>query len=353
MDVWDCALGFMDAQMLLTGEELGVFDLLDGAPRSTPEIAADLGLREDPAERLLTALCALGFLERRPDGRFANGPEAAERLVRGRPGYVGAMFHHLREDLYPVWAYLKEALSDGAPQWRRAFGAGLTPTERMYSDPDSLRAFLEGMHAITYQAGAEFAAQTPELNGIRSMVDIGGASGAFLISLSQIFPRLRGLVFDLPAVGPVAAEFFDRYGVGDRLRFHAGDFWEDPIPAGADAYSLGFILHDWDMEGGSRLLGKIAEAARPGGWLIIGENLLNDDRTGPLHVARMDLNILVAARGRERTARDYADWIGRFGFALRRIQPTSMGKSFLIARRAGSRADTGQSPTAASGSSPI
>jgi hypothetical protein len=42
---------------------------------------------------------------------------------------------------------------------------------------------------------------------------------------------------------------------------------------------------------------------------------------------------LVAARGRERTAREYADWIAEFGFDLQRIYPTSWGKHFLIARR--------------------
>jgi DNA-binding IclR family transcriptional regulator len=79
VDLWDCALGFMDAQALLTADELGVFDALATGPRTVPELAAELGLPEDPALRLLTALCALGILERHSDsGRYANGPEAAE-----------------------------------------------------------------------------------------------------------------------------------------------------------------------------------------------------------------------------------------------------------------------------------
>lgn len=333
VDLWNCALGFMDAQVLLTAEKIGVFDALDDGPRTAAEIAGVVGLPEEPADRLLTALCALGFLERQPDGRFANGPEAAEKLVRGKPAYVGAMFRHIQEDLYPVWRYLPEALIDGNAQWSRAFGLQPAPTEQMYSDQGRLLAFLEGMHAITYQAGTEFSAQAPELNGVGHLVDVGGAGGAFLISLAQNFPSLHGTVFDLPAVEPVAKEYFRRYELADRLSFHGGDFWADPLPAGADCYSLGFILHDWDMEGGSHILAKIAEAARPGSLLIIGEYLLNDDRTGPLHVARMDLNMLIAARGKERTAREYAAWIGALGFELQRIQPTSMGKHFLIARR--------------------
>lgn len=84
--------------------------------------------------------------------------------------------------------------------------------------------------------------------------------------------------------------------------------------------------------GGSILLDKIAKVSRPGGLLLVGEFLLNDDRTGPLFVARQDLNMLVAARGRERSAPEYRDWLARHGFALERIYPVSSGKNYLVAR---------------------
>jgi acetylserotonin N-methyltransferase len=334
VDLWDCALGFMDAQVLLTADELGVFDALAAGPRTAPEVAAAVGLPGDSALRLLTALCALGILERRPDGRLANGPEAAEQLVRGRPGHIGALFRHVREDLYPVWSHLKEALVEGSPQWERAFGAGQPPrTARLFDDPDALRAFLDGMFPLAYRAGRAFARRAPEVAEIGEIVDVGGASGAFLIALAEASPRLRGVVFDLPPVRPIAEETIGRYGLSGRLRFRAGDFWGDPIPAGADAYSLGFVLHDWDPEGGSRILSKVAEATRPGGLLIVGEQLLDDDRTGPRWAARQDLNMLVATGGRERTAAEYAEWIARFGFRLERVQRTATSKDFLVARR--------------------
>jgi len=51
-------------------------------------------------------------------------------------------------------------------------------------------------------------------------------------------------------------------------------------------------------------------------------------------VARRDLNILVAARGRAWTAAEYGAWVHTCGFTLQRIYQTSTGKHFLIARRA-------------------
>jgi hypothetical protein len=333
MDVWDCALGFMDAQILLTAEELQLFRSLEAKPRTAAEVGVEIGLHPDAAQRLLTALSALGFVKHLPDGCYANSREASEQLVPGKPGYVGGMFPHLREDLYPVWRYCKEALLEQNAQWHRAFSTGPSPTEHMFVDERRLRDFLNGMHVITYQAGSEFAVQAPELHQVKSIVDVGGASGAFLIALAEAHPHLRGTVFDLPVVRRIAEDYLHRHYLSERLCFHPGDFWKDDLPQGADAYALGFILHDWDTAGGSVLLKKIADVAPPGGLLIVAEYLLDENKTGPWHVTRMDLNMLVAARGQERTAREYAEWISEFGFELQRIQPTSRGKNFLIARR--------------------
>src|SRR5687767_7270028 len=111
----------MDGQVLLTASERGVFDSLASGPRYTDEIAAATGVPEGSAERLLAALCALEIVKKLPDGRVANGPEAAEHLVRGRPGYIGALFHRVKYALYPTWQYFSEALTEQAPQWERAF----------------------------------------------------------------------------------------------------------------------------------------------------------------------------------------------------------------------------------------
>ncbi len=322
----------MDAQTLLIAEALGVFDTLAGEGATAEEVAAAADLPADSARRLLTALCALEFVEKHADGRLTNGPEAEEKLVRGKPGYIGRMFDHLREDLYPLWHHFEAALHEGEAQWERIAENGTPPNEEMYEDPEALRAFHKGMHAISFKAASQFAPCAQELGEVEHLVDIGGAGGAFLIALAQEYPQLHGTVFDLPPLQPVAEDFFGAYGLSGRLAFHAGDFWQDPVPEGADAYALGFILHDWDRAGGSILLQKVAEAARPGGLHIIGEYLLNDEKTGPRHVARQDLNMLVAARGRERSAEEYRTWIAQYGFEMERVQRTLHGKHFLIAR---------------------
>lgn len=176
--------------------------------------------------------------------------------------------------LYPAWGRLDAALEQMSPQCYESDGTN--QHETLFEDPQRLRDFLAGMHAITYESAA---------------------------------------------------------GVSDRVSTQAGNFWEDVLPAGADGYALGFILHDWDDGGGDRILDKIALASRRGAMLVVGEHLLAEDRTAPLFAVRQNLNMLVSARGRERSESEYRDWIGRHGFALRRTYPAPYGKHYMIAER--------------------
>jgi hypothetical protein len=49
------------------------------------------------------------------------------------------------------------------------------------------------------------AVYAPELAQLKTIVDVGGANGAFLIA--ERFPTLTGTVFDLPVVVPIAEDF--------------------------------------------------------------------------------------------------------------------------------------------------
>jgi hypothetical protein len=52
-------------------------------------------------------------------------------------------------------------------------------------------------------------------------------------------------------------------GVADRLTFHPGDFFADPLP-GADVIIMGHILHDWDLAQKRTLIAKAHAALPPG-----------------------------------------------------------------------------------------
>lgn len=51
-----------------------------------------------------------------------------------------------------------------------------------------------------------------------------------------------------------------------------------------------------------------------GGGLLIGERLLNEDKTGPKDAFLMSLNMLVTTEGKERTVMEYKQLLEKHGF---------------------------------------
>src|SRR5439155_20819420 len=95
------------------------------------------------------------------------------------------------------------------------------------------------------------------------------------------YANMKGAVFHLEQVVPLAKEVIARSKVRDRIEVVAGDFFADPLPAG-DIYGLGRILHDWPEEKIHKLLTRIYDRLSPGGAVLIMEKLIEEDRRGPV-----------------------------------------------------------------------
>jgi len=111
-------------------------------------------------------------------------------------------------------------------------------------------------------------------------------------------------------------------GVADRCELMAGDFFGD-LPAGADAYLLSRVLHDWADDDARRILGACRSAMPPGGRLLIVEALLPERAAEQPAVIRMDLYMLVLLGARERTEAQSCRLLSDSGFDVRRVVATA------------------------------
>jgi len=148
----------------------------------------------------------------------------------------------------------------------------------------------------------------------RTFIDIGAAQGGLPVQVALAHRHLTGGGFDLPVVGPIFEEYVASFGLGDRLRFQAGDFFTDPLPA-ADVLVMGHILHDWDLDGKRTLLHKVHATLEPGGALIVYEAIIDDERRRNAFGLLMSLNMLIETRGGfDYTGADCAGWMRQVGF---------------------------------------
>jgi hypothetical protein len=319
-------VGFWGAKTLLSAVELGLFSALAAAPADAETLRARLGLHPRGARDFFDALVALGVLER-TDGRYHNTPETALFLDRSKPSYLGGLFEMLNARLYRLWGGLTEALRTGKPQHEAAAGGSFF--DALYEDPDPgpLRVFMQGMTEANRLAAPAIARRFP-WERYRTFVDVGTAQGNLPVELARAHPHLTGVGLDVPAVRPLFEEYVAACGLAERLRFHAADFFADPLPP-ADVLILGLILEDWDLAQKRALLAKAYAALPAGGALLVYEPMIDEARRANAFALLQSLNMLLELPGGSTaTGAEVRGWLHEAGFretALHELGgPTSM-----------------------------
>lgn len=315
-------------QALAAAAELGLAEALT-EPADLDTLARVLECQPSSLVRLLRVLVGEGVLSEQPDGRYALTPmgrqlraDALGTLAR----FVGS------SSQWTPWTELTYAVRTGRSAFERVHGRPLF--EYLDEHPQEARLYDEAVDAFTSQQALALAA-LPVLDGVRTLVDVGGGRGTLLAELLRQRPELRGVLFDRADVVEAARARFEASGMHERCTFESGDFFE-AVPGGADVYVIKHVLHNWDDERAVTLLRRCAEVMPAAGRVFVVEAILlpGNRRDG----ARMfDLEMLVlTGGGRERSKPEFRRLLSRAGLRLDTTVRLSDGAWLMIGRRAGS-----------------
>ena len=109
-------------------------------------------------------------------------------------------------------------------------------------------------------------------------------------------------------------------GLAERTECSAADFFAT-VPAGADAYVLSRILHDWNDVDAERILSRCRDAMRPTSRLLIVEAILPERARDRPAAIRMDIHMMLLLGARERTEAEFETLLERAGFRMQRADP--------------------------------
>ncbi len=309
-------IGRWVSQSVTVAARLNIAELVASGPRTAADLAAATKTQPEALYRILRALASVGvFVETAPK-TFANTP-ISEALRPSAPNSMRNMALMLNDPWQlDNWSHLAECVATGksAPELQNAdlFAA-------IGADPAALATFQGAMSDMSRGASAAVLSAY-DFAGIGTLADVAGGHGTLLSEFMRATPGMKGMLYERPEVIRGAKDGPYLNGLESRMTLAAGDFFES-VPAGADAYMMKHILHDWSDELSLKILRNIRKVIPTAGRLILVEAVVPEGNE-PHPGKWVDLEMLVNPGGKERTAAEWTKLLADGGFRLTRIVST-------------------------------
>ncbi len=296
-DLFALLWSFAPHRVLTVAGRTGILKRLAARTGTPDEVAADLGLDPLATGKIVRVLHALGVVEADGD-RYAVVPALRAMLVEGDDDVSGFLEHSHR--LYERWGATLEG-------WVRTGTVAERPRTA-----DFLRAFADGM-----RGGAKYlaprAAAAIGLDGVRTMIDLGGGTGGYARAFCKAAPALHATVVDLEPVAAMGRDEVAHDEFAGRIDFVGGDYFTaDP----GDRYDLSLlanVIHIEKAADAARLIAHAASLARPGGRVAVVDFAIDDQRRTLLRGTLFAVNML--SHGDTHTDPDIRAWMAAAGLA--------------------------------------
>ncbi len=281
----------------------GLLDALKGGPQPAAALAARCGTAERPTALLLEVLGALGVVAPAVEA-YALTP-LARSLLDGEYRTLGD----------PYWNHLPAFLATGDPLVEMDDPALSESHYRRQA------AALAWMLAPAAEAAAGAVGVGTALRGLE-ILDVGGGSGIWSLTMARHDPESRVTVLDWPGVLEVARDTADRLGLADRLATIAGNYHEVELPPAAfDLVLLGNVTHLETPPALRALFARLRPSLRSGGRLVVFD-IFPGQPAGDLNRTLYALGLaLRTAHGRVHTPEELTGLLTQTGFGAIRLTP--------------------------------
>jgi 2,7-dihydroxy-5-methyl-1-naphthoate 7-O-methyltransferase len=275
---------------------LRIADLIAAGTTDIKSLAEEAGCDVDSLQRVLRHLVGKGVFQEPTPGRFALN-EAALGLLDSSLR-LGLDLDSIGGRMASAWGSLLTAVRTGAPAYHEMFG--LPFWEDLDAHPDIAASFDALMGPPGHGTPDPEVLVTGGWESVRTVVDVGGGTGALLAEILRARPEIHGTLVDLSRTVARSSEIFEAAGVAERVRTVGQSFF-DPLPVGADLYILKSVLNDWPDASARAILSRCAEAARPSGRIVILGGVSSDDRADP------QLLMMVLLGSKDRTLTEFQE----------------------------------------------
>jgi hypothetical protein len=324
-DVDAIAYGFMASQALFTALELELFDKLD-TPKTAAELQADLSINAPRLQTLLTALTSVNLLWREANGTYVLPENVKATMVTSSKFYYGDYIKlQIGRQFYGQMGSLPQVMTTGT-------GPDYTT---WFADGEAADVYTRAQHNGSL-ATAFALMKRVDLSGTKTVLDVGGGSGAFQVGICTKFPECRSFVLELPNVADTGERIIagSHPKVKDRIEFIKGsalDAWPHSTPKDVDLCLMSYISGSVPEAHVQSLYDKAFTHVRNGGKLIVHDFMVNDDLQGPPLGALWALqHVAVNAEGLGLNPQEVCTRMAKAGFVDIEVQDMIKGMTKVI-----------------------
>lgn len=313
------------SRAIFAAAKLGIADQLTHGSCSVEVLSQKVNAHQKSLYRLMRALASVGIFEETEPSNFRLTPKS-ELLRSDHPASLQSLAMLWGDLEYSAWEDIVYSVKTGECAFKHRTGVPFF--DFMQKNEEASQTFNLAMTSASRSIPGSLV-EAYNFSEFSKMVEVGASHGALISTILRNYPKLKGVLFDLPVVAQSAREHPQIVDVASRCEIVAGNFFES-VPSGGDVYILSMVIHDWDDEQSISILKNCREAIASNGKLLLVETVI-EPGNGPFFGKWLDLHMLVMHGGSERTEIEYRRLLRAAGFELTRIIPTRSLRSIIEA----------------------
>lgn len=297
--------------------ELDIAGILEEGPCTVEQLAERTGTNRDALGRMMRALASEQIFKKTKNGLYRN-TRLSRVLTSGKGSLRYTLMQHLGKLNWTVFNDLSYSIKTGKSAFSKVYGMKIY--DYLAQHPEESALFDQSMTNLA-EISIEPILSAYDFSACPVIADIGGGEGLLLSSILSKHKNSRGILYDLPEGLNHAEKILEKYGVAGRIQVISGNFF-DTAPAGADAYILKNVIHNWSLDDSVRILTNIRTVMPPHGRILIIE-MIPDEGNRSSFGKVIDLQMMVfMEEGRERTLKEFEMLVDRAGLKINRIVRT-------------------------------
>ena len=271
MPLFDTPLVPGIAKVLVTACELGLFDTIGKQGVSLETLAEQLQCHPQGLRLLLQILVSSSYL-RYSHGKYYNTRMAQRWLRSESPENIAPYIVH-SPDIIALWDPLTEVIRTNKQAIHIPYEQDATTQEMQ----QLLARHYAGLASLATALGGEIIRRVRLPDGARRLLDVGGSHAGYSALFCRKYPRLHATILDIQPGIAAGERTAKQMKLEERMSFVCSDLVQDDFPRLFthlfDVALFFHIAHLFPPERNMLLLEKVARTLRPGGLLVLVDQI--------------------------------------------------------------------------------